>query len=265
VVDLYGAAIELAFDPAVVEVVDADPGTAGIQIAPGTCPSPDFVVQNSADNSTGAILYDVRSLSPSPPCSGDGVIAQITFHGILPDADSDVEPISWLLSDVSGIPIPTATQAGSLHVSSSTRIEGVVTLQGRTDHSGTEVCALDGATPVACTMVDAAGAFALDVPEGTYTVQADRELYLYAERSSVVVTAGATTTLPSLMLRGGDAVEDELVNIQDLAFMGARYGTSCGDPGWNPLADINGDCAVNILDVAMTGGNYMRSGPQPWP
>ena len=192
------------------------------------------------------------------------MIAHIVFHGILADNSSGVVLADWLLADTDGIALPATAQDGLVHVSGAARIEGVVTLQGRTDHSGSEVCALDGVTPVACTVVGGTGAFSLDVPPGTYTVRAERESYLCTEKSGVVATTG-TTTLATVQLRGGNAVVDAVINIQDLAFMGSRYGTSCGDPGYAARGDINGDCTINIQDIAMTGGNYLRTCPQPWP
>jgi len=115
VADLYGVALELNFDPAVVEVIDDDPVTPGVQITPGTCPAPDFVVQNTADNTTGTINYDVASLSPSLPCNGSDIIASITFHGI-GIGTSPVHYSTWLLSDTDGTPIGADAYDGRVTV-----------------------------------------------------------------------------------------------------------------------------------------------------
>ena len=40
VTGLYSASVDLTFDPAVLEVVDADPGRSGVQIFTGTFPGP---------------------------------------------------------------------------------------------------------------------------------------------------------------------------------------------------------------------------------
>jgi hypothetical protein len=106
VTDLYGAAIELTFDPSIVQVV-------GAQVTPGSCPAPDFIVQNTADNIAGTINYDVTSLSPSPPCNGSGVIASITFDKIAAGT-SLVHFNSWLIADTNGIPISTSTTDGEV-------------------------------------------------------------------------------------------------------------------------------------------------------
>lgn len=78
---LYGVEVHLAFDPASLEVQDADPDTEGVQIQTGDFPSPDFVVQNQADNAKGTIDYAVTQLAPREAIDGSGVLATITVKG----------------------------------------------------------------------------------------------------------------------------------------------------------------------------------------
>jgi hypothetical protein len=81
---LYGVDLRLSFNPALLEVQDADPGTAEVQIQKGAFPSPDFVVHNEADNSAGTIWYAVsqrKDLHPDP-VSGSGIVASVTFKGL---------------------------------------------------------------------------------------------------------------------------------------------------------------------------------------
>jgi hypothetical protein len=118
---------------------------------------------------------------------------------------------------------------------------------------------------VICTTTDATGAYELWLPGNTYTVTVTFARYLDGERGGVVAAEGSPVTLAKIKLLGGDANDDCVVNILDLSFMGARYGMSCGDPGWDNRADINNDCTVNILDLSVTGGNYNMSCPVPWP
>ena len=82
--DVEGAyAIELraAFDPAVVEVVDADPAAEGVQMTPGDFLKPDFPVRNTADNQAGTLQYVVTQVNPTPPASGSGAVLNIQFRG----------------------------------------------------------------------------------------------------------------------------------------------------------------------------------------
>jgi hypothetical protein len=266
VTDLYGIELEITFDPTFVEVVDNDSGTPGIQIQPGICPSPDFVVVNSADNTTGTISYAATSLSPSPPCDGGGVIASITFHGLV-EGPSPVHFDSWLLSD---------TDLNSIHVGSMAdgrlqvldpigTIESTVDLQGRADESGAEVCAWQGGVEVECTVTDEAGYYSFTLQEGTYDVTIEMARYLDAEKAGQVVVAGGTTTLCQVKLLGGDASDDDVINILDLSFMGYRFGSCVGDPDYDPRADINNDGCINILDIVAAGVNFNKTSPVPWP
>jgi hypothetical protein len=265
VADLYGTALELTFDPAYVEVVDADLVAVGVQITPGTCPSPDFVVANIADNVAGTINYDVSALAPSPPCNGTGVIASITFRGKLQGPEFPLHFASWLLADTDGLTIPAGASDGTLIVvPPPSAILGNVYLQGRTDHSGAEVCIWDGYALVDCAFTDSAGYYEIPVAPGTYDVTAEMERYLDGERLGEVVGTGPYP-LPDVTLLGGDANDDCEVSILDLSFMGARYGLIVGDPGWDDRADINADGMVNIQDIVLAGGNYLKTCPVPWP
>jgi hypothetical protein len=114
---LYGAEVHLKFDPEVLEVVDAAPDTDGVQLEPGTLPSPDFVVQNRADNDTGVIDYAVTQLPPSEPGEGSGVIARITFRAIKPSVSS-IQFEQFLLADTIGGNIDALPQDGQIKVQS---------------------------------------------------------------------------------------------------------------------------------------------------
>lgn len=68
---LFGAQLDIGFDPAVLQVV-------GTELTPGSCPVPDFVVLNSVDNGLGSISYAATALAPSLPCDG-GIVASFQF------------------------------------------------------------------------------------------------------------------------------------------------------------------------------------------
>jgi len=75
---LYGVEVHLTFDPTYLEIQDADPDKASVQLQTGSFPAPDFVVQNQADNVQGTIDYAVSQLAPREPVDGGGVLATIT-------------------------------------------------------------------------------------------------------------------------------------------------------------------------------------------
>jgi hypothetical protein len=258
VTDLYGVELELSFDPTIVEVV-------GAQVTPGSCPLPDFVVENIADNVAGTIRYAATSLSPSPPCVPGGVVASITFRG-LAAGTSPVAFTSWLLADTNGLTIPVESVTdGEVIVLEIGTLEGFVELQGRTNHSGAEVCAWAGGFPISCEPTDPTGYYLIQLPQDTYDIVVEMERYLDGLKTGVFVPAGGVVTLPSVKLLGGDANEDDMINILDLALIGGRFGLSEGDPGWDPRADINNDLTVNILDVVLAATNFNKSSPVPWP
>jgi hypothetical protein len=264
VTDLYGAALQLTFDPSYVQVVDHDPSPAGVQITPGSCPPPDFVVENIVDNSTGLINYDVSAISPSPACSDTGTIASITFQGTALSPEFPLHFSDWLLADIDGLEIPTGATDGTLIVvPPPSTVQGNVYLQGRTDHSGAEICAWDGGIIVDCALTAADGYYELPVLPGTYDVSAAMDRYLDSERLGEVVSVGPYP-LPDLTLLGGDSNDDCAVDILDLTFMGARYGLSSGDLGWDERADINADGTINIQDLVLAGGNFNASCPVNW-
>ena len=261
VVDLYGAQLEISFDPTKLQVVDDDAGLAGVQISPGTCPKPDNVVQNTVDSTAGIISYSAHSLSPSPPCNEGGTVASITFEGV-GGGNSSLGFYTTLVSDTTGDSICAHTTDGRLEIvtSGACIFTGTIDLQSRSDDSGASFTA--GAY---ATTTDASGYYELTVPEDTYDVTAEMDLYLDGERTGEVCLAGEEIQLPGVTLLGGDTNDDCVINILDLSFIGSRFMTSAGDTNYDPMADINDDGTVNILDLSVTGGNFMETCPVNWP
>ena len=70
--ELYGADVQLRFDPAVLEVVDADDAVEGVQLQLDPFLDTDMVINNVVDNDAGTTWYALTQLNPSPPRSGDG-------------------------------------------------------------------------------------------------------------------------------------------------------------------------------------------------
>jgi len=85
VTDLYGVDIRLQFDPALFEVVDANPGLSGVQITPrNDLLSTDLVARKEADNVAGTVWYAVTQLNPSPPVSGSGALFALRLRALTP-------------------------------------------------------------------------------------------------------------------------------------------------------------------------------------
>jgi hypothetical protein len=129
VVQLAGAEVHLTFDPALLEVVDADPSSEGVQIAHGDLLSPDFVVQNAADPANGAVDYAIACMRLDKAVSGNGVLARITFRA-LAEGETLVTISGALLADAQGQPIAVETDSSAAVISRSGPSPGVWVLIG---------------------------------------------------------------------------------------------------------------------------------------
>lgn len=106
VVNLYGADVRLGFDTDLAQVVDTEPAsphTTEIEVLDSFL-SPDFVVRKIADNVVGTIWYAVTQVNPSPPVSGSGSLARVTFQSL--QAGSFDLPVTFFqLADPDGFEI----------------------------------------------------------------------------------------------------------------------------------------------------------------
>ena len=114
--DLYALDIRLAFDPAAVQVVDADPAAAGTQVRPGDLLKLDVVARNVADNGAGTVWFAMSQANPSPAVSGSGVAFAVTFTGRPGGGHSPLAVSYARLATRDGRSIPVAVQGGDLAV-----------------------------------------------------------------------------------------------------------------------------------------------------
>ena len=80
VVNLYGANIELAYDPALIKVLDDDPTSAGIQFQAAFAPRNSYIVTANADNKQGRLQLAFTLTYPTPAISGDALLASIRYQ-----------------------------------------------------------------------------------------------------------------------------------------------------------------------------------------
>ena len=114
--DVYGIDVRASFDPAVIEVVDADPAKDGVQMLPGTFLKPDFVVRNVADNEAGTLLYVDTQVNPTPPASGTGVLFSVRFRGKAAGKVSDLKVTSVEMANRQGVKLKVQPQDGTIRV-----------------------------------------------------------------------------------------------------------------------------------------------------
>ncbi len=79
VIDLYGADVQLRYDPTLFQVRDADPARPGIQVViHNELLYPDFLLHGEADPATGRIWYAAAQRNPRLPAQGSGRLFSFT-------------------------------------------------------------------------------------------------------------------------------------------------------------------------------------------
>ena len=79
---LFGADIELSFDPKAVAITDADPSKDGVQVNLGPFLDPGFVVYNLADNTTGKLRVTFTQVAPTSPATGSGALLSFELTAV---------------------------------------------------------------------------------------------------------------------------------------------------------------------------------------
>jgi hypothetical protein len=249
IANLYGVETTVRFDPAMLQVVDADAGSDGVQVYAGSWwPTGTHIVINSTDNSTGLIRFAASLLAPMSPLNGSGPVISIPFRakavGTTPVAFDTVK-----LVDATATPLAVEVADGQVTITGNqATLVGRVLLEGRTDHSGTAV-EIEGG-PVAYT--DANGDYTLVHTAGTHTIHYDHAAYL-AQSTTGTGVAGTTVTLDTVTLLGGDVNGDGEIDILDLVAVGTQFSSTSPSP---PEADINADGVVDIIDIVLIAKNF---------
>ncbi|MBE7471031.1 MAG: hypothetical protein DPW09_35830 [Anaerolineae bacterium] len=251
VADLLGVELRLRYNPAVAQVIDANPARDGVQVTAGSSFSSGFIAQNTVDTTNGVISFAAITLGST--INGSAELIRVDWQPIAAgSAPLTLENV--LLADNNADPIPFTPQNGQLEVSANCdNVSGVVALQGRTDHSGIVIAAggqqiqtgADGTFSVS-----GAGSLSFSHP-GYLSAQADAQALLAQNLSST----GQAVSLGRLTLLAGDLNADNRIDILDLTTIARHYNSA------DTLADLNADGTVNLLDLVLAAGNYGRQGP----
>ncbi len=120
VTNLNGYQANLQFNPALLQVVDADAVTPGVQVQVlSTFLQPDMLMTNVVNNGAGTIMCTVMQMSPTPPASGSGDLLTITFQGIA-EGVSDIAFTDLNLFDDLGAAIATTLAPAQIEVGTVT-------------------------------------------------------------------------------------------------------------------------------------------------
>lgn len=116
VADLYAVDLEIHFDPAVVQVEDANPSMDGVQPALGTFLEAGLALYSTVDNEAGVVRFAMSQVNPAEAKSGSGVVLILCFTGGS-EGESDLTVSVLDLSTRSGEAIPVEAVDGSVEVS----------------------------------------------------------------------------------------------------------------------------------------------------
>ena len=99
--DLYGADVQLAFDPTVLQVLDDNPKMVGVQVTPGPLLQAALVddIEADADNNLGSVRFIRTLLNPMPAVSGSGVLLTFRIEALAPGHS----PLDFAISDLVGL------------------------------------------------------------------------------------------------------------------------------------------------------------------
>ncbi|MCB0199700.1 MAG: hypothetical protein KDI03_06460, partial [Anaerolineae bacterium] len=180
----------------------------------------------------------------------------------------------------------TDANDGQIDITGIAKFTGFVDVQGRPNDSGAVVQVYNqlntsGATLLASGTSVSSGSYTTDYIGAnlltigtTYYFQVDRTLYLpttvmYPSLTGTWanwadLTARPLTLLPNtVLLLGGDATNNDVVDVDDATCIGGAYGSGPAVCNVTGSSDVNGDGTTNILDLVLMGGNYTLTS-SPW-
>jgi len=165
---------------------------------------------------------------------------------------------------------------GEVVIGPTAKFTGFIDLQGRSNDTGGTLGVYDNqvigsATLLAWGASVSSGAYTTDMgallptvlPVGTtYWLYADAPLFLPTTADASALFADSAnlntrplTTLNLLLLLGGDATDNNAINILDATCIGTDFGTFTSTCATGS-SDVNGDGVINVLDLSLMGGNW---------
>ncbi|MCG3207040.1 MAG: hypothetical protein FOGNACKC_00640 [Anaerolineae bacterium] len=247
--NMSGVQLDLVYNPAVVQVIDADPGREGVQITVDPVFSSGFIAQNTVDTVNGRVQFGAVLLGGDNIDGSSGII-KVNFEPVAAGTTSLLlEDV--ILANTSTQPIDHTLVNGSIEVTSQCGgITGQLQLQGRTDSGGVVVTSASGQQ----TQTNADGSFSI-AGSGPFSFEYPGYLSAQASPPAGIESEAQAAALGTLTLLAGDINTDNKIDIFDLAYIAQQYGSI------DPLADLNADGKVDILDLVLAAGNFGQTGP----
>ncbi|RBP29787.1 putative Ig domain-containing protein [Oceanihabitans sediminis] len=227
-----------------------------------TCP--EDIIEIIAEGETQA------TVAITEPTATDNCSGAISYNGVRSDALAltDTYPlgetiITWIATDAAGNESGACTQ--TITVTHSYSLSLMVSLQGRTDYSGSYSVIIykeeDLVTPIHSLneTADTSGNILLstELIPGNYKVLVKHPQYLQRLLNLTLVENQTETISPML---AGDINNDNNVNFLDFGILSSTYGLSSTDTGFDSQADLDNNLTINYLDFGLLSGNHSLSG-----
>jgi hypothetical protein len=273
VTDLKTYEFTLSFNPSMLTIVSE------FFLPEANLPTPNWQISGNAGTFWTNVTYNT-ALNSVPPVT----IAIITFK----ISNYGTSPLTFTndkLGNTTGLLMPHATVGGSvLILNHDVAITGITTSTNET-YDGQIVNVTATAQNLGLgtenftvniyantSLIGTTGVFNL-LPNQTTIIQTSWNTTGYANLTAYTISAQATpvpyeTNLANNALTDGtvkikimgDINGDGTVSILDLQAWDAAYGSSQGNPNWNPQADLNNDGTVDKADgilIIMNYGNHL--------
>ena len=115
--DLYGIDVRLEFDPSMLQVIDMDPNSDGVQIRQGSFLESGYTIINKVDNMLGTIRFVATQLNPALPKSGTGILLEIIFSATR-EGRSSINYKDFTLATNKGVDLVASNESGVVEASS---------------------------------------------------------------------------------------------------------------------------------------------------
>lgn len=138
---IYGADIQLTFDPTQLTVVDVDAATDGVQVQPGDYfdMNQAFVLRHLVDNEAGTVDFALTLLRPAVAVTGSGRLVTVTFRAV-GAGEADVQLTRGMLGTADGAVLMPYVENGRISITASpaANTSQEVSVAGKADTTNTE-------------------------------------------------------------------------------------------------------------------------------
>lgn len=186
-----------------------------------------------------------------------GIINQSRLGGYVQIVIDATNPLNSVTSAYQNITIQAIrTVTGTIELESCVDMAGAVATFEFRPQGG-------GATFTQTAELSNTGAFTLPrVPAGNYTVNVKGDRWL-AKNITIDASAGDVSNVNVGLLLGGDANNDNSVDVLDLDALISAFDATPSDNNWNGgIADFNCDDSVDVLDLDILIRNFDAQGAQ---